>query len=358
MMRRMVGRRSRNGLLAAVAGALVIVAGSASAAPVESTSLSRAQPVFRDTVLRQPARTLLARTATDVWGGTYTTSSGETVRVFASDAYAADTSFNQVRAELIARLPHGRELGGVTAYFLTYGEMQSVCGRQALACYSPRDQTIVTVGEDAPDGTSAESILTHEYGHHVARNRLNPPWVALDWGTKRWASYMNVCARVRSGEIFPGDPLRYELDPAEGFAEAYRVMAERKAGKPLVWWGIVSTLFQPDAAAAAAIERDVVTPWTQPTTISRRGSVAATGAARTRVFRIATPLDGTLRVSVRPPANASLRLSVAVPGGLTLDRAGAGVPTLQTRICGQRTVAIGVERVRGAGAFRLTISRP
>jgi hypothetical protein len=349
---------SGRSLLAAAGGALALLAGTASAAPLGGTTLAPAAPALRDTILRQPARTLLVRSGTDVWGGTYTTATGETVRVFASDVYAPDVSFNQVRAEMIARLPHGSELRSLTAYFLTFGEMQSICGRQALACYSPRDQTIVTVGEDTPDGTSAESILAHEYGHHIARNRLNPPWLAIDWGTKRWASYVNVCARVRSGEMFPADPLRYELDPAEGFAEAYRVMAEQRAGKPALWLGIVSTIFQPDAGAAAALERDVLSPWTQNTTLARTGTVTATGAARRRTFRIATPLDGVLRVTVRPPAGGSLRLSVSVPGGAPLGRASAGVRTLQTRICGQRTIVVAVERIRGAGAFRLTVSRP
>jgi hypothetical protein len=349
---------SGRSLVAAAGGALALLAGTATAAPLERTAATPAAPGLRDTILREPVRTLLFRAAADVWGGTYTTSTGEMVRVFASDAYAPDTSFNQVRAEMIARLPHGSEIRSLTAYFLTFAEMQSVCGRQALACYSPREQTIVTIGEDAPDGTSAESILTHEYGHHVARNRVNPPWTALDWGTKRWASYLNVCARVRGGEMFPGDPLRYELDPAEGFAEAYRVMAEVRAGKPAVWLGIVSTIFQPDAGAAAALERDVLAPWTANTTLTRSGSVTATGAARTRSFRIATPLDGIFRVTVRPPARASLRLSITVPGGEPLGRAAAGVRTVQTRICGQRSVVVGVERARGAGAFRLSMSRP
>ena len=178
--------------------------GTANAAPFDPASASTAARVqLRDTVLREPARTLLARTGTSVWGGSYTTSTGETVRVFSSDAYAADTSFNQVRAEAIVRLPHGAEVGVLTAYFLTFDEMEVVCGNQALACYSPRDQTLVTLGENAPDGTSAESILAHEYGHHVARNRVNPPWVALDYGTKRWASTIAICPRVRARETRP-----------------------------------------------------------------------------------------------------------------------------------------------------------
>ena len=40
--------------------------------------------------------------------------------------------------------------------------------------------------------TTAASVLTHEYGHHIADSRQNPPWPSVNWGTKRWASYENV----------------------------------------------------------------------------------------------------------------------------------------------------------------------
>ena len=314
-------------------------------------------PRLRDTVLRVPARTLLARAALSVWGGAYVTSTGETVRVFSSDAYAADTTFNPQRAEAIVRLPHGSEVGALTAYFLTFEEMQGLCGPEALACYSPRDQSLIALGENAPDGTNADSILAHEYGHHLARNRINPPWSALDWGTKRWATAMRVCPRVRDRELFPGDPFRYELDPAEGFAEAYRVLTEIAAGGQPQWWGIVDELFFPDATALAAIERDVRAPWTQNTTLSRSGRVSAARTARARTFRVATPLDGTLRVDLRPPARSALRVSLAA-GTTVLARGPAGTPALQTTVCGQRAVSVRVARVRGAGAFRLTVSRP
>jgi hypothetical protein len=335
-----------------------LLAGPAEAAPAERTSVSDQPPALRYTVLRAPARTLLAQRVAGIWGGAYTTSTGETVRVFSSDAYAADVSFNQARAETIAHLPHGSELASLTAYFLTVEEMQSVCGGQALACYSPQDQAVVALGEDAPNGTNAESILTHEYGHHLARNRINTPWQALDWGTKRWATYMRICPRERDGEVFPGDALNYELDPAEGFAESYRVMAETRMGKEAVWWGIVDSLFFPDEAARAAVEQDVVAPWTGNTSLARSGRVAAAGAGRVRSFRIATPLDGMLRVTVRPPAKAEVTVSIGTTGGSVLARTGKGVRSIQTTVCGEREVVVRVHRIRGAGRFQLAISRP
>jgi hypothetical protein len=330
---------------------LTLLAGPAAAGGPSSA------PVLRDTVLREPARTLLARTAPRVWGGSYLTSTGETVRVFSSDAYALDTSFNQGRAEAIVRLPHGAEVSALTAYFLTFDEMQSVCGSQALACYSPLDQTLVALGENAPDGTSGESILAHEYGHHLARNRLNPPWRALDRGTKRWASTIGICSRVRAGEVFPSDPFRYELDPAEGFAEAYRVLTEIRAGRRPEWWGIVDELFYPNAGALAAIEQDVASPWTENMSLARSGRVARSAGARSRTFRISTPLDGIMRVTVRPAARSAVRVTLSA-GSTVLARGSAAMTSVQTTVCGQRSVSVRVDRVRGAGTFRVAVSRP
>lgn len=350
--------RLRRGLVIAAAAGLTFVGGAANAAPFEraSTAVSAA-PKLRDTILRQSGRTLLARSGADVWGGSYVTSTGETVRVFSSDAYAADTSFNQARAEAIVKLPHGAEVGALTAYFLTFDEMQEVCGSRALACYSPRAQTLYALGENAPDGTRAEAILAHEYGHHVARNRINPPWSALDWGTKRWATAMRICPRVRAREVFPSDPLNYELDPAEGFAEAYRVLTEVRAGRQPDWWGIVNELFFPNDAALAAIEQDVATPWLQGTAAARSGRVGAAAALRSRTLPIATPLDGTLRVTVRPPARSAVRLTLSA-GSTVLARGSAAITTVQATVCGQRSISAQVVRLRGAGTFRLTISRP
>src|SRR5438034_7045369 len=83
----------------------------------------------------------------------------------------------------------------------------------------------VAPGVELPDGTSKETVLVHELGHNVAANRDNAPWSAVDWGTKRWATYMNVCARHDAGTAFPGDEAdHYLLNPGEAFAETYRLL--------------------------------------------------------------------------------------------------------------------------------------
>ena len=82
---------------------------------------------------------------------------------------------------------------------------------RALGCYG--DNELVMTDETA-GGFEPEEIARHEYGHHVAFNRANPPWKPLESGPKRWASYARVCARTRAGTAYPGDQsLLYRLNP-------------------------------------------------------------------------------------------------------------------------------------------------
>jgi hypothetical protein len=293
------------------------------------------------------------------WGGRYTTSTGEVVNVMASDRFPVDETVTRGWAEFLAGLVHGPELARVTLHLAPYSEVQFACGFEALACYSDERELIIAPRDDFPSGPTAQAIIAHEYGHHIARNRLNPPWDPLRYGTKRWASRIGVCQRTEAGTLFPGgEGFRYRLDPGEGFAESYRLLNEQRAGRPESVWQIVDTSLRPDQAALAALEQDVVAPWTAPTVQTRIGTFRRAGKA-TRSFRITTPLDGSLRVTLGAPTNTRYRLSVydesrrAIVAGSR-----AGVRVVSTVICGQRSLSVRVTQVAGKGRFRLTISRP
>jgi hypothetical protein len=295
-------------------------------------------------------------TAAQGWGGAYPTSTGETVRVTVSDRYPVDETMARGWAEYLASLLHGAELARVTLYLAPYSEVQALCGFDALACYSGQRELIVAPRDDFPEGPTAHAIVAHEYGHHVARNRLNPPWNSTGYGTKRWASRLGVCARTAAGTLFPGGQgARYRLDPGEAFAEGYRLLNELRAGRPETAWEIVDASLRPDASTLAALERDIADPWIKPTVERRSGSFAVRGRG-TRSFRLVTPLDGTLRITLSAPAKMRLRLSLYDTTRKTTVATGGR--RLQAIICGQRSLAVRVTRQTGAGRFSLNISRP
>ena len=285
------------------------------------------------------------RTAT-AFDGIYTIATGERVHIAVSDQLVPDPAENQRWADFLGRLPHGSELEQVTVYFAPVDEVRTICGFSALACYAPARDLIVTPAEETEGQPLRESILAHEYGHHVANRRANTPWPGIALGTKRWATYMGICAGVEDGTFSLRE---YELDPAEGFAESYRVLAERRLGLQPASWDIVDPLFEPDDQALALIEQDVAEPWPGNTTLAVKGS-------RTRGFSFSTPLDGTLRITLRAPKSSVYELRVP---GLPAKRAfGRGPVSVSTKVCGTRLVRPTVRRVKGKGTFQLTISRP
>jgi hypothetical protein len=236
--------------------------------------------------------------------------------------------------------------------------VQQTCGSGALACYGATESTLLASAEDPAPDFSAEAVVTHEYGHHVAANRSNPPWDAIDYGTKRWASYEQVCAGAQTGKFFPGaesEP-NYQLNPGEAFAETYRVLNERKAGLAEPPWQVVSESLYPDDNALAAVEQDVLSPWTAPTGTTKTAKLSKN--AKSRTFTFATSLDGNLNASVRGPARSGISIVVLQATKQLTHASGGSRVAASATICGQRTVKIRVTRTAGAGTFRLVVAKP
>ncbi len=231
----------------------------------------------------------------------------------------------------LAGLVHGPELRTVRVLVATPAQVRRDCDG-GIACYDPATRTLEIPSQAPSAGQPLEEVVAHEYGHHIAANRSNPPWDAYVRGTKRWASYEDVCARARARRVFPGDEgARYRLNPGEGFAEAYRVL---NGGR---WSGAVDDSFAPDAESLAALRADVLTPWRRGRTIVRRGR----GTLR---FRIDTPLDG------------SVRTTLAGRGRVTLSDAATGrvLGARRATLCGQDAINMTV-RARGAFVARVTL---
>jgi hypothetical protein len=293
-----------------------------------------------------PAPSLLALRSAAAFDGIYTTAAGEQVHISVSDQLVSDDAENQRWADFLGSVPHGSELELVEVYFAPVEEVRTICGASALACYAPTQRLIVAPAEETEGQPARQSIIAHEYGHHLANSRLNTPWPGVVLGTKRWATYMGICAGVEDGTF---SLQQYELDPAEGFAESYRVLVERKLALEPTPWEIVDALFEPDDTSLALIEQDAAEPWLRNTVVGVKGS-------RTRTIRFSTPLDGKLTLTLRAPRSSVYELRVP---GLPIRRAlGRGPATVSTTVCGTRQVRPTVRLVKGKGTFQLTVSRP
>jgi hypothetical protein len=349
-------------LCAAAVFTALVAAAAAQAAPAQRlksptlAAIGEANAPIVDGTVKNAATQALAPNG--YWGGQYRVASGESVTVYASDSYAVDPALGQRWADFLGSLVHGSELSSVTVFLATPDEISRICGTDALACYSSRGAQLYAPGQDPSTQLSAEAVVAHEYGHHVAANRVNPPWNALDWGPKRWASQLQVCAQAKAGNLVPGaeDPVRYQQNPGEGWAETYRVLNERKLGLPETPWEIVTRSLYPSTAALAAAEQDVVSPWSVDSTSSRAGAVTRSSKART--YTVATPLDGTLKVSVRTSAGLRVALDVFASSTRVARATGTGSLTRSTTVCGARTYRVRVSDLRGRGTFRLTLAEP
>ena len=295
---------------------------------------------------------------TSLWRAeTITTSSGEQVRIELSDAYASDPAFARSWGELFGGLVHGEELGRVTIRIVPPAELESSCGAQALGCYT--SGLLVIPGEQA-GGIEPAEIARHEYGHHIAASRVNPPWNAGTWGPKRWATQAGICPRAATGAIRPDDYSNYELSPREAWAEVYRVVNDRRAGLASLTWSIVDDSFIPDDTVLRAAEADVTTPWTAPTT-SRITARFRTSGPRRWQKSVAAPLDGTFTAELRVPRGRTDKLELLGADGRVLARglwAGSSSKRLAFVVCGRRTLTLRVTLGGTPGTFGLSVARP
>jgi hypothetical protein len=350
-------------VLCAVAVATALVAAAAAqSSPVQRlespqlSEVSRASVPIVDTQITVAGVSAIAPAG--YWGGTYRVSTGESVTVYASDSYPVDAALGQRWADFLATLVHGPEISTVTVLLATPDEISRTCGQDAVACYSARGAQLYAPGDDPGSDLSAEAVITHEYGHHIAANLSNAPWLALDWGPKRWASAMQVCAKARKGVFVPGaeDPVQYTENPGEGWAETYRVLNERKAGRAETPCEIVDQSLYPTAAALTAAEQDVTAPWSAGTTTTQKAVLTRTKKSRT--FTVATQLDGTLRMTLKP--SAGMRLSLDVTGSST--RAAHVVSSRAVSrnftVCGARSYRFRVTDLAGHGSVSLTVAKP
>ena len=355
--------RAKTTYLLCVAALLAVLSvPTATAAPPRLESPVLTAPTFTGAVA---SRTKLLNaaprhlSAVSWWGGTYPIPDGEQVSIYISTSYPQTDAVAQEWAGFFGRLPHGKELSLAKVYIAPLDEVSKLCfSSEALGCYG--GQTLVTVG-DSTAGISPVSIAAHEYGHHIAANRTNAPWSALDWGTKRWATAMGICTRVGAGMAFPGDEgASYSLNPGEGFAESYRVLVETNGTAVGYEWPIVDPSFRPTPESLAAIREDVLRPWVGPITKTIRAKFLR--GRRTWTTQVATLLDGDLRVRLTVPGGGADDVTLLTGDGRTVLATGSwastGGKSAEYRVCGARSLRARVTRGGAAARFTLRVTLP
>ena len=345
------------------------LAGLLAALPAAALAKPLAQPLqdvaplgtsFKDRVITSSPRAARAALATD-WRA-YAGADGATVSAAISDRYANQLSSDvaQTYVDFLDSLAHGPELSTLRIYIAPPDEVVADCGGQAgtLACYDSQTQVMTVPGQqvDSGDaGVTTSYVVAHEYGHHIAASRPNPPFRSFSFGPKYWASYEMVCDRTLRGELWPGDETdHYAANPGESWAETY---AQLKY--PDVDWQY-TPLLKPDAGAFAAATKDVLSPWRHGVTKVFRGSFGRRGT-NTKRFSFDLTLDGPLSVKLYGPRASNYNLALTSNGrseGST-KRAGSRDSISYHAACRQdqtEHVVVTVKRLQGSGPFKLRLA--
>ena len=281
-----------------------------------------------------------------------TAADGQQVKVVVSSTYAATPVAAQTYVSFLDGLEHGAELSKLTLSIVAPTEIAGACGAQesdgVLACYIPSTSTMVVPGEQTEADATTSYLVAHEYGHHIAANRTNSPFAAVDYGPKHWASQEDVCSRTIAGKLAPGDEAEhYAYNPGEAWAETYAWMKY-----PQTSWRYTS-LLEPDAAAFAAARKDIETPWTTSTTRTFTGVMPK--RATQRSFTFALTLDGAISFQLSGAKGSDLDLRIVAGGraqGTTSARGSSDRLAFATAcVTTPETVTVQVRRRSGSGKF-------
>ena len=280
------------------------------------------------------------------WDGTYPTgdAAGTSVHIIVADSYPVDQTLPQSWATYLGSLPHGAELGRLTLNLmpLSTAADEPVLRRPVARLLRPVDRDDLRRAR-GPAGRAA--------GEGDRDARVRPPHreqperravAAEDYGTKRWSSYENICARAAAGTASPGDEgAAYSQNPGEAFAESYRVLALTDARPDAEQLGHRQPELLPErdgAAAAAGGHHLTLDRADACTTCTGRSATARPGRSASR--RRST---GSFIARLHAPSKARFALELYNRGTL-VARSRTNV---RFEICGQRSLTLKVQRLSG-----------
>lgn len=272
---------------------------------------------------------------------------------------ATDDALVQSYINDLDKIPHGSELSALHVVIVTPAEITQTCGADALACYFDQGEEMDIAGENNDAfGPSVFEVMAHEYGHHIANNRDNPPFSAPDYGPKYWSSYMGICPADINSKVFPGDEdTHYDLNPGEGWAETVRYLTDTLNNITPDWNSSISDIFKPDQTALEAAKMDILSPWKAQ---GSSKSISLNARRSSIAWKLPTPLDGSFSAQITTTGSLRAQLKgnwndgVALQGTTTLS----GRRIVSATICGEESIRLSVKRLSGAGTANITISSP
>ena len=191
-------------------------------------------------------------------------------------------------AAVLRATAHGNEISNVTIRIVPDQSIDTMCGNEAAACYTPaggKPTIIISAGEN----TLIEGTLIHEYGHHLDASTAVPGVPELN-GTPAWWAARGMAAMFASHEVAFDYSLGWSHSIAEVFAEDYAYI---HVG-PSYHYGI-TWLTPPDATLKATMFAELGTPASPlpaapnaPLVIDRVGTLAPRGQ-RTVPFGLLGP---------------------------------------------------------------------
>ncbi len=175
-------------------------------------------------------------------------------------------------ASVLRASAHGNEISNVRIIIVTEPQVQAFCGgADAAACYDRSSATIVV-----PAGKSKllETVLLHEYGHHLDTFWRVPGVQELN-GTPSWWAARGMASLLADRRVAFDYSLGWSHSVGEVFAEDYAYIHTHSR------YGITSWLTPPDAALESAMFAELGTPTAVlpyapevPLIFNRRGTIA------------------------------------------------------------------------------------
>jgi hypothetical protein len=164
-------------------------------------------------------------------------------------ATAVDTEWY---ASVLRAAAHGNEISDATIMIVPEPQIPAFCGGQdAAACYTGRSGP-PTIIVPAGKSTLLETILLHEYGHHLDTYWRVPGVSELN-GTAVWWAARGMAALLAGRQVAFDYSLGWEHSVGEVFAEDYAYIHTHR--RYAITW-----LSPPDAALESALFAELGTP--------------------------------------------------------------------------------------------------